>query len=119
MWWLCSGVCAGVSEVSDVGMVRALQQGEQPWPLTASPEVLSVELNHNDRCIVIATDGLWDVMTSEQAVKLAMEYGTAREAARGLVDRALFWGSLDNVSVVVVFIAWDAQLEAAHATWLP
>jgi serine/threonine protein phosphatase PrpC len=65
----------------------------------------------NDKCMIIATDGLWDVMNNEQALSLAMEYGKPTAAAQALVDRALFWGSLDNITAVVVFFAWDVLLE--------
>ena len=89
-----------------------MQQGPGPWALTSAPDILAIELLLTDQCLIIATDGLWDVMTNEQAVTLALEYGNAKYAARALVDRALFWGTRDNVSAIVLFFAWDVQIEA-------
>ena len=59
--------------------------------------------------LVSATDGLWEVMDSEEValVLQKMRYQqrmNARDAARTLCSMAIRKGTLDNVSVVVVYV---------------
>jgi serine/threonine protein phosphatase PrpC len=37
--------------------------------IISEPEILSIELNSMDEFLVVATDGVWDVLTPEQAIK--------------------------------------------------
>ena len=62
--------------------------------------------------IIIACDGVWDVMTDEEAVALVREYvgsgggagSKSARAAKHLVDTALERGTTDNVTALVVFL---------------
>ena len=61
--------------------------------------------------VILASDGLWDVMDNQEAVELAFqvingnESGTAyQEAAEVLTQEAYVRGSLDNIGVCVVAI---------------
>jgi len=51
---------------------------------------------------VVACDGIWDVLTSEEAVALARSGAGPEDAARLLQTRALERGSLDNITVIVL-----------------
>ncbi|KAG6413858.1 hypothetical protein SASPL_126573 [Salvia splendens] len=89
----------------------------------ADPEVMFVPRTKEDECLIIASDGLWDVMTNEEACDLARkrilvwhkrngmtltnERGTgsdpaAQEAAEYLSKLAFKRGGADNISVIVV-----------------
>lgn len=53
--------------------------------------------------IVLACDGLWDVMTNEQVRDWIIDYGvTSNNPSQELVEMALEKGSRDNVSVMTV-----------------
>jgi protein phosphatase 1L len=52
-------------------------------------------------CLVIATDGVWDVLSNEEAVKLAVQHDDMEEAAIALVAKAYSKGSQDNISCIV------------------
>ena len=75
-----------------------------PLPLvTAEPETRTVALRPGrDSFVILACDGLWDVVTSEEAVALAQGCETPQEASEKLVNYAYRNGSWDNISVVVV-----------------
>ncbi|XP_074269388.1 protein phosphatase 2C 50-like [Silene latifolia] len=94
----------------------------KPW-IIPDPEVMIVKRTKEDDCLILASDGLWDVMTNEEACDLARrsilswhkKNGTntilnrgkgvdlaAQAAADYLCKRALLKGSKDNISVVVV-----------------
>ncbi|KAL1563349.1 Protein phosphatase 2C 7, variant 2 [Salvia divinorum] len=91
--------------------------------VVADPEVMFVPRTKEDECLIVASDGLWDVMTNEEACDLARKRiliwhkrnGTmltnergagsdpaAQEAAEYLSKLAFKRGSADNISVIVV-----------------
>ena len=62
--------------------------------------------------IVIACDGIWDVLSDAEAVTLVREFcggssGSTSKAARAaqyLIDTAIARGTTDNVTAMVVFL---------------
>jgi len=89
----------------------------------AEPEVKCIKRAEDDECLILASDGLWDVMSNEVVCDIARKalncrrngqppsaeaaVGTddespAAQAAALLVKLALAKGSSDNISVVVV-----------------
>jgi serine/threonine protein phosphatase PrpC len=79
----------------------------KPW-VTSAPETRREELKSDDDIIVLACDGLWDVVSDDDATRLCREKKDARctatDCAHSLVQKALREGSSDNVSVIVVFL---------------
>jgi serine/threonine protein phosphatase PrpC len=80
----------------------------QANPLIAIPEVLHEALDPaRDEFLVLACDGVWDVMTAQQVVnfvrrRLMDTRGDPQQAAEDLCQKALDLNSIDNVSAVVV-----------------
>jgi len=74
--------------------------------VVAVPEIRVESLIEIDEFFVLATDGLWDVMQSQQVVnfiRLSLnEHRDIERAAREIAEEALTQGSVDNVSVVLV-----------------
>mgnify|MGYP004715670557 FL=1 len=87
------------------------------------PEMTFVPRSREDECLILASDGLWDVMTNEEVCEVARrrillwhkkngpsppnERGeridpAAQDAADYLSRLALQRGSKDNISVIVV-----------------
>ena len=77
--------------------------------LTAEPEIQSTSLGQAHAFVVLATDGLWDVLDGEEAVRvvsnLLKEGKAPSECCAELVARALRLGSGDNVTALVVEFA--------------
>ncbi|GKV00840.1 hypothetical protein SLEP1_g13459 [Rubroshorea leprosula] len=94
----------------------------KPW-IIPEPEVMFVPRAREDDCMILASDGLWDVMTNEEACEVARKrillwhkrHGVpslaergkgvdhaAQDAADYLSKLALQKGSEDNISVIVV-----------------
>lgn len=71
--------------------------------IVAQPEIRLEDLHESTNCLIVASDGLWDVFTNEEAVSLAMKEKDAEKAAKSLVCRAYDRGSYDNISCVVCF----------------
>ena len=74
--------------------------------MIADPDVTELALQPDDEFIIVASDGLWDVLPSQDAVQLArkaLQAGqTPQEAAEKLVAVALKRRTSDNVSVVCI-----------------
>ncbi|PWZ11555.1 putative protein phosphatase 2C 8 [Zea mays] len=85
--------------------------------VSAEPEVTVVERTERDEFLILASDGLWDVVSNEAACKIARSClsgraasrfpgsvagRTAADAAALLAELAMSRGSRDNISVVVV-----------------
>ncbi|XP_073302756.1 protein phosphatase 2C 16-like isoform X1 [Primulina huaijiensis] len=94
----------------------------KPW-IIPDPEVLFMPRARDDECLILASDGLWDVLTNEEVCEVArkriliwhkkngtqplVERGegvdpAAQSAAEYLSNLALQRGSKDNISVIVV-----------------
>jgi serine/threonine protein phosphatase PrpC len=75
------------------------------------PAIRRVRLDPRHRVLVLACDGLWEKVSYERAVRVAQEERvcgrSAQEAAHALVKLALDEGSLDNITVLVVFFDWN------------
>ncbi|KAK3161454.1 hypothetical protein QOZ80_1BG0077300 [Eleusine coracana subsp. coracana] len=85
--------------------------------VTAEPEVTVMDRTDKDEFLILASDGLWDVVSNEVACKIArnclsglaaskfpesVSGSSAADAAALLVELAISRGSDDNISVVVV-----------------
>jgi len=71
-----------------------------------TPEITTFDITVEDEFVIIASDGLWDVVSSEEAATLVKECFkekfTPAEAAEELCELALKLGSSDNVTIVIV-----------------
>lgn len=88
-----------------------------PWPddhnqvfnadlVIPDPEFRSVNLNAQDEFMVLASDGLWDVVSGEDVIPIVREKLRAGDSpevvAEELCQLAIGLGSSDNISVVIV-----------------
>lgn len=63
-----------------------------------------VEIEEKSKFLILACDGLWDVMSDQEAVDLIFEENDPSKAAEVLRDEAFNRKSTDNISVIVVFL---------------
>merc|ERR1712061_983402 len=74
--------------------------------VTAEPEFHVVDSDPTtDRFLVLACDGVWDVLGDQDAVAVCIEHRSADLAAHALIRRAFEIGSDDNLTALV--IAWQ------------
>jgi len=59
--------------------------------------------------LIIACDGLWDVVSNDKAVEIVEKYPDPTRAATALRDYAHLLGSLDNISVIVYRLDFDRR----------
>lgn len=75
-------------------------------PLIATPEIQSERLGEDDEFMIIACDGLWDVMTSQQAVNFVRRrlwtHKDIERAADEIIAKSMELNTVDNVSVCII-----------------
>eukprot|EP00996_Jenningsia_fusiforme_P006152 NODE_735_length_1941_cov_12.185518_g681_i0.p1 GENE.NODE_735_length_1941_cov_12.185518_g681_i0~~NODE_735_length_1941_cov_12.185518_g681_i0.p1 ORF type:complete len:474 (+),score=115.58 NODE_735_length_1941_cov_12.185518_g681_i0:233-1654(+) len=81
--------------------------GGKPSGLIPQPHIQSLTLTENDSFVVIACDGLFDVMTHAEVIafvasQLALPEGSTQKASEELVAEAMRRQSTDNITVIVV-----------------
>eukprot|EP00668_Euglena_longa_P035846 GGOE01046063.1.p1 GENE.GGOE01046063.1~~GGOE01046063.1.p1 ORF type:complete len:531 (-),score=92.59 GGOE01046063.1:225-1817(-) len=70
----------------------------------ADPEVQSLQMDRSWRALVLATDGLWDVVSPALCADICLRSVTAHQAADQLVTTAVAMQSTDNITALVVLI---------------
>ncbi|KAK3882086.1 hypothetical protein Pcinc_013518 [Petrolisthes cinctipes] len=96
--WRVAGVLATSRAIGDFPL-------KEPRPLiTAEPDVLTFSLrDHKAQFVILATDGLWDVMSNEEAVSFILPRLSQRDhGASCLARHAYARGSQDNITVTIL-----------------
>ncbi|CAL5072475.1 unnamed protein product [Urochloa decumbens] len=89
---------------AQLAMSRAFGDGSIKEHISSDPDVCVEDVGEGAELVVVASDGLWKVMSNQEAVDEAgrEDGGDAREAAVRLVDEAARRGSKDDISCIVV-----------------
>ncbi|CAM9323464.1 unnamed protein product, partial [Phaeothamnion confervicola] len=103
-----NGVLGVTRSFGDLQFKLAPAEGRAAWvaqQLTARPEITSVAVTSADAFLLLACDGVWDVMTSQQAVNYVqrrlLAHRDVQRASRELCQKAIALGSGDNCSCVL------------------
>jgi protein phosphatase 1E len=80
--------------------------------ICSDADTTTIELDGTEDYLILACDGLWDVMDFDMAVKEVYDHvqsvnGDLRSTAKHLVITARDLGSSDNITVTVVFFKHD------------
>jgi len=95
----------------NLALSRAIgDHAERPWVIS-TPDVQTLPLyTSQESFIIVASDGLWDVMSSQDVVDFISKNSffqkekKTNEISKQLVNEALRRGSTDNITVLVIFI---------------
>jgi serine/threonine protein phosphatase PrpC len=77
----------------------------KPYGLSATPSMYKYNVSEKDMYVVIASDGVWDVVSEEEVSKTCNDVnrkGNCKVIAKDIVDMAVAKGSSDNISVIVI-----------------
>lgn len=92
--------------VKDYSLSRAFGDLNASPFITHLPQIYNYKIN-NDKFIIFACDGLWDILSNQEAVDFVNSLIISKNNinyARALSEYALTKGSLDNITVMVYFI---------------
>ena len=70
--------------------------------LIATPHIKKYTIKPFDKYLVIASDGVWDELSDQDAIDLCHDDATTKRIAQLIVRTALQRGSKDNISVIVM-----------------
>lgn len=70
--------------------------------VVSDPEIQEETIDNSLEFLILASDGLWDVVTNEEAVAIVKPIQSPEEAAKSLIQEASQRGSTDNITIVVV-----------------
>lgn len=98
---------AGIQVTRSLGDIDLKAAG-----VTAEPEVTVLEVSPNDGFLVLASDGLWDSISNEEAIEIIKDTVKHPDmCAKRLVTEAISRGSHDNISVIVAFLQPVSTIE--------
>lgn len=86
-------------------VTRSIGDDDLKPAVTAEPEISETLLTMDDEYLVMASDGLWDVISNEEVVAIIRD--TVKEpgmCSKRLATEAAERGSKDNITVIVVFL---------------
>lgn len=66
------------------------------------PFIKKITITDNDRYVVLASDGIWDVITDENCFELSIGKSSAKEYCEELINTAISRWSKDNISCIVI-----------------
>eukprot|EP00727_Mastigamoeba_balamuthi_P011452 m51a1_g693 putative protein phosphatase 2c (1016) ;mRNA; f:355518-358953 len=100
-------VTQGMTRINGIAVSRALGcrfVKDMKQGIVASPSVSEcIKLGPEDELVIIASDGIWDVLSGQQAYEMAQKEATAQAMARRILTTATAnHKCVDNVTVVVV-----------------
>lgn len=104
--------------MTQVGIAMARSIGDHAVTklgVIATPDVQAYDLTSDDQFMILATDGIWEFVSSQEAVEIVWEVlrngGSASDASRLLIEKAaLLWnkfedGYRDDITAIVVSLA--------------
>ncbi|XP_078436025.1 putative protein phosphatase 2C 73 isoform X2 [Wolffia australiana] len=111
--WLPNENCPGLAMARAFGDFILKEFG-----IISTPQVSYRRLTDKDEFVVLATDGVWDVMTNQEVVETVASARKRSEAAKKLVKRAVeAWdmkhptSRVDDCAVVVLFLKHNRSKE--------
>uniref|UniRef100_A0A0W0FGS3 PPM-type phosphatase domain-containing protein n=2 Tax=Moniliophthora roreri TaxID=221103 RepID=A0A0W0FGS3_MONRR len=85
-----------------LAVTRSLGDSSMKDFVVGAPYTTETELCDEDECLILACDGLWDVINDQAAVDLVRDIEDAQVASQKLLKYALSHHTTDNVTVIVV-----------------
>jgi len=111
--WHQSGDYPGTAFTRSIGDYVAEMLG-----VVADPEVVTKELTEKDRYIIIASDGVWEFLTSQTVADMVAQFADPLEACKAVVAEAYrLWLQYevrtDDITMIAIYIS-DNTAKAKH-----
>lgn len=85
-----------------LAVTRSLGDSSMKEFVVGAPYTTETELCEEDEYLILACDGLWDVISDQAAVDLVHEVEDAQQATQKLLKYAISHHTTDNVTVIVI-----------------
>jgi len=93
--------------VKDLSLSRAFGDIDCTPYVTHLPQIYKHKLSSKDKFIILACDGLWDVVSNQDAIDFIQDLLNKNfkgNFSKMLCEYALAKGSMDNVSIIIYFL---------------
>lgn len=87
-----------------LAVTRSLGDRSMKEFVTGEPYTNSIPLTPEDSHLIIACDGVWDILEDQAACDIVMNEPNLKRKAERLVGHSLKGGSTDNISVIVIVL---------------
>jgi len=99
--------------IGDVMFKHEFYTDKKPSGLIAEPDIRKIVLQPEDQFLILACDGLWDVIKYQDAVDLVGKYlvdieDNPQKVSEELVKYAYLQGSTDNITAMVIVFSHHA-----------
>ena len=117
-------ISLGVSRaIGDIAFKHEKFTNGKESGLVATPEVAVREFSGKEEFLIIGCDGLWDVVSHQQAVDVAAESlkkgSNVDQVSKELGDLALQLGSRDNITVMILLLDGVRGLPPLESPTMP
>ncbi len=85
-----------------MAVTRAIGDRRLKQYVSAVPEISMRQLQAEDEFLILASDGVWDVLSNQEACDLVKSCRNVQEGAKMLTEQAYNRGSLDNITSLVI-----------------
>ncbi|KAL5571125.1 hypothetical protein UlMin_023150 [Ulmus minor] len=85
-----------------LAVARAFGDKSLKIHLSSEPDIDVLPIEEGTECIILASDGVWKVMSNQEAVECVKNIKDAHSAAKHLIEEALSRKSKDDISCIVV-----------------
>ena len=72
------------------------------YGVSSEPYVTKININENDKYIIVATDGVWDTLDDPDVYEMSKNLENSKDLCNNIVEKALDKGSMDNISCFVI-----------------
>ena len=62
------------------------------------PHVMRIEICQNDKFVVVASDGIWDVLSDNDVYNMSFQFGNSKDFCDHIIKSAIEKGTMDNIS---------------------
>jgi len=88
--------------------------------VSVKPDISVSERRASDQFIILACDGIWDVMQNQEVAKFVMDAAKAGKPlatiCEAVIDRCLDLGSRDNMSVIIVALPGAPKISSGSSS---
>ena len=92
--------------IKNLSLSRAFGDIECTPYVTHLPQIYCRKLSKGDKFLILACDGLWDVLSNQDAVDFILDLENVEykgNYAKALAEHALEKGSMDNITVIIYY----------------
>ena len=101
----CGGIIFGGRVYGQLMLTRAFGDYElKHYGVISVPHIEKYEINFEDKYVIIASDGVWDVLSEKDVFNISLNCGNAKELCDEIIRCSMENGTMDNLSCFVIKI---------------